>query len=331
MGRWQCPVEDMEMNWQGKRVLVTGGTGFVGSHLVARLIELGANVVTTNLFLDPRSYFSQQKLGDKVAIADLDITDFDAIHDLITTTDPEYVFHLAAQALVDVAYYNPRRTLDSNIMGTVNILESARLYPRIKGIVVASSDKAYGKTGQKKYVEDTPLRGDHPYEVSKSAADLICYSYFKTYGVPVTVTRFGNIYGEGDLNVSRIVPGALMAIIKSETLEIRSDGKFVRDYLYVGDVVDGYLLLAKNIKQSAGQSYNFGSSETISVLQVLKTLESSLKVKIPYKILNQAKNEIPYQSLDFSKVKTEFGWQPKQTITSTTREMHDWYKQSWSN
>lgn len=316
------------MNWQGKRVLVTGGTGFVGSHLVARLVELGANVVTTNLYLEPKSYFAQQKLGDKVTIACLDITNFDAIHDLITTTDPEYIFHLAAQALVDVAYYNPRRTMDSNIMGTVNILESARLYPRIKGIIVASSDKAYGKTGKKKYLEDTPLRGDHPYEVSKSAADLICYSYFKTYGVPVTVSRFGNIYGEGDLNVSRIVPGALMAIIKSETLEIRSDGKFVRDYLYVSDVVDGYLLLAKHIKRSAGEAYNFGSNETLTVLQVLKKLESSLKVKIPYKILNQAKNEIPYQSLNFSKVNKAFGWQPKQTIKSTATKIHDWYKQS---
>lgn len=331
MGRCRCPMEDMEMNWQGRRVLVTGGTGFVGSHLVARLIELGAKVVTTNLCLEPKSYFAQQKLGDKVAIADLDITDFDAIHDLITTTDPEYIFHLAAQALVDVAYYNPRRTLDSNIMGTVNILESARLYPRIKGIVVASSDKAYGKTGKKKYLEDTPLRGDHPYEVSKSAADLICYSYFKTYGVPVTVSRFGNIYGEGDLNVSRIVPGALMALIKGETLEIRSDGKYVRDYLYVRDVVDGYLLLAKHIKQSAGQAYNFGSNETLTVLEVIKTLESALKLKISYKILNQAKNEIPYQSLDFSKVNTAFGWQPKQTIASTAEKIHDWYQQSWSN
>lgn len=272
------------MTFKGKKILVTGGTGFVGSHLVKKLVELGAEVVTTNLLLEPNSYFVTEKLGEKVAIADIDITDFEALHDLITKTEPDYIFHLAAQALVDVAYYNPRRTLDSNIMGTVNVLESARLYPKIKGIVVASSDKAYGKTGQKKYVEETPLRGDHPYEVSKSAADLICTSYYRTYGVPVTVSRFGNIYGEGDLNFSRIIPGAVQALLKNETLMIRSDGKMVRDYLYVGDVVDGYLLLAEQIEKTKGEAYNFGSNETLSVLETIKMLEQSLKKKIPYKI-----------------------------------------------
>ena len=314
------------MNWKNKKVLVTGGTGFVGSHLVSRLIELGAEVVTTNLLLEPKSYFAEQKLGEKVAVANVDITDFDAIHDLITKTYPEYIFHLAAQALVDVAFYNPLRTLDSNIMGTVNVLESARLYPKIKGVVVASSDKAYGKTNQKKYIEETPLRGDHPYEVSKSAADLICYSYFKTYGVPVTVSRFGNIYGEGDLNTSRIIPGALIALSRGETLQIRSDGKMVRDYLYVRDVVDGYLMLAENIDKTQGEAYNFGSNETLTVLEVLKTLEKSLGKKIPYKILNQAKNEIPYQSLNFSKIEKAFGWKPKYTITATAEKMRVWYE-----
>lgn len=318
------------MRWKNKKVLVTGGTGFVGSHLVARLVELGAEVVTTNLLLEPKSYFVQQKLGEKVAVADVDITNFEAVHDLITKTEPEYIFHLAAQALVDVAYYNPRRTLESNVMGTVNILESVRQCPRVTGVVVASSDKAYGKTNQKKYVEETPLRGDHPYEVSKSAADLICYSYYKTYGVPVTVSRFGNIYGEGDLNVSRIIPGALIALIKGETLPIRSDGKMVRDYLYVRDVVEGYLLLAENIEKTRGEAYNFGSNETLTVLEVLKTLEQSLGRKIPYQILDQAKNEIPYQSLNFDKVSRACGWLPKNTISATAEQMRVWYEKGWS-
>ncbi|MFH2085538.1 MAG: GDP-mannose 4,6-dehydratase [bacterium] len=318
-------MEDVDMKWQGKKVLVTGGTGFVGSHLVEKLVEFGAEVVTTNLLLEPKSYFVTQKLDEQVAVADVDITDFEALHDLITKTEPEYIFHLAAQALVDVAYYNPRRTLDSNIMGTVNVLESARLYPRIKGIVVASSDKAYGKTNQKKYMEETPLQGDHPYEVSKSAADLICYSYFKTYGVPVTVSRFGNIYGEGDLNTSRIIPGVLLALVRGETLQIRSDGKMVRDYLYVKDVVEGYLRLAEKIEQTQGEAYNFGSNETLTVLQVVKMLESSLGKKIAYKILNQAKNEIPYQSLNYDKVKRTLSWTPKNSISVTAKRMYEWY------
>lgn len=318
-------MENLVMTFKNKKILVTGGTGFVGSHLVKKLVELGADVVSTNLLIEPGSYFSRERLGESVAVADVDITDFEAIHDLITKTEPEYIFHLAAQALVDVAYYNPRRTLDSNIMGTVNILESARLFPKIKGIIVASSDKAYGKTNQKKYLEETPLRGDHPYEVSKSAADLICTSYFKTYGVPVSITRFGNIYGEGDLNYSRIIPGVIQALVNKDTLKIRSDGKMVRDYLYVGDVVDGYLTLAENIGKSKGEAYNFGSNETLTVLEVIKTLEESLGKKIPYKILNQAKNEIPYQSLDFTKIKEAFGWKPKHTIGSTAKAMYGWY------
>lgn len=321
-----CGVENMEMNWTGRRVLVTGGTGFVGAHLVKELVKRGAEVTTTNLLLEPKSYFSQQKLSEQVAIANVDITDWEAIHDLISKTGPEYIFHLAAQALVDVAYYNPLRTLHSNVMGTSNILESARVIPGVKAIVVASSDKAYGKMGKDKYFEDSPLRGDHPYEVSKSCTDLISYSYFKTYGVPVTISRFGNIYGEGDLNFSRIIPGAIQALIKGETLSIRSDGKFVRDYLYVKDVVEGYLLLAENIERAKGEAYNFGSRETITVLQVLETLGFALGERVDYKILNQAKNEIPYQSLNFSKIEKAFGWKPKYTINGTAEKMYVWYE-----
>lgn len=319
-------VENMGMNWQGKRVLVTGGTGFVGSHLVKELVKLGAEVTTTNLLLEPKSYFSQQKLNEKVAVANVDITNWEATHDLISKISPEYIFHLAAQALVDVAYYNPLRTLHSNVMGTSNILESARLIPGVKAIVVASSDKAYGKMGKDKYVEDSPLRGDHPYEVSKSCTDLISYSYFKTYDVPVTTSRFGNIYGEGDLNFSRIIPGAIQALIKGETLELRSDGKFVRDYLYVKDVVAGYLLLAENIEKAKGEAYNFGSKETLTVLQVLETLRYALDERVEYKILNQAKNEIPYQSLNFNKIEKAFGWKPKYTINGTAEKMRVWYE-----
>lgn len=315
------------MNWRNKKVLVTGGTGFIGSHLVKRLIELGSEVTTTNLVIEPKSYFERESLADQVAIANVDITDFESVYDLVTKTGPDYIFHLAAQALVEVAYYNPRRTLESNIMGTVNILESARLYPKMKGIVVASSDKAYGKNGKQKYVENTPLKGDHPYEVSKSAADLICYSYFKTYGVPVTVSRFGNVYGEGDLNTSRIVPGIMKVLVDGGMLKIRSSGKFVRDYINVKDVVNGYLTLAEQIDKARGEAYNFGSKETLSVIELISILETSLGKKVPYKILNSTKNEIPYQSLDYEKVRKAFGWKPKYTLKNTSGEIFKWYAQ----
>lgn len=177
-----------------------------------------------------------------------------------------------------------------------------------------------------KYLEKDPLRGDHPYEVSKSSADLIAYSYYKTYNLPVAVTRFGNIYGEGDLNFSRIIPGIMKSIIKNEVLEIRSDGKYVRDYLYVKDVVNGYLLLADNIGKVKGEAFNFGSPETLSVINLIKLIEKSLKKEVNYKIINTAQNEIPYQSLDYSKVKKQLDWQPKSTLTKTIKNIKTWYK-----
>ncbi|QQS43468.1 GDP-mannose 4,6-dehydratase [Candidatus Roizmanbacteria bacterium] len=310
---------------KGKKILVTGGTGFVGSHLVKALIEQGAHVVTTFLQLDPLSYFMTEELDKKTVMERIDLVDFDRVFDLVTKHEVEYIFHLAAQPLVDVAYYNPRRTLESNINGTINILESARLYPKVKGILVASSDKAYGKHGEIKYKETDALKGDHPYEVSKSAADLICTSYAKTYDLPVVITRFGNIYGEGDLNFSRIIPGIMRSLITKETLELRSDGTFVRDYLYVKDVVDGYIRLAENIENAKGKAYNFGSDDTLSVLELIDTIEKSLKTKISYDILNTAKNEIPYQSLDYSKIRKEFNWKPEYSVKNTAQSIKKWY------
>jgi CDP-glucose 4,6-dehydratase len=276
--------------------------------------------------LDSKSYFFTQKLPEKVTLAPVDIVDFEKVHDLVTRFDIQYIFHLAAQALVEPAYYNPKRTMYSNILGTVNVLDSVRLYPKVKAVIVASSDKAYGKLQKGKYKEDNPLRGDHPYEVSKSAADLIAHTYFKTYNLPVVITRFGNIYGEGDLNFSRIIPGIIKSILREETLDIRSNGKFVRDYLYVKDVVGGYLMLAENINKVKGEVFNFGSDETLSVLQLIKLIEKTLGRKIKYKILNNAKNEIPYQSLDYSKITKILGWKPGSSIKSTIEKISRWYK-----
>lgn len=311
---------------KNKNVLITGGTGFVGSHVVEALLREKAHVITTYQTHDPLSYFSTQGFDKKVTMVQVDINDYEKVFDVITKFHIEYIFHLAAQPLVDVAYANPKQTLYSNILGTINILESARLYPRVKAVVVASSDKAYGKLDSGKYKETDALRGDHPYEVSKSAADLICNSYYKTYKVPVVVSRFGNIYGEGDLNFSRIIPGALQSLLNAETLAIRSNGKFIRDYLYVKDVVNGYLLLAQNIEKVKGQAFNFGSTENLSVLDVVSTIEKTLKRKIKHTILDNAHNEIPYQSLDYSKISRTLGWKPKFTMKKVLPQIYKWYK-----
>jgi CDP-glucose 4,6-dehydratase len=311
---------------KNKNILVTGGTGFVGSHLVEELLKEGAKVITTYEYFDPKSYFISQDFMNKVVMANVDVTDFDKVFDLVTKFEIDYIFHLAAQAIVPTAYSNPRRTIESNIMGTVNVLESARLYPKVKAVVVASSDKAYGKleAGKYTYSEVDPLRGDHPYDVSKSAADLIANMYFKTYQTPVVTTRFGNIYGEGDNNFSRIIPGIMMSLIKKEKLEIRSDGKAVRDYLYVKDVVKGYLMLAQNIEKTKGEAYNFGSSDNLSVIELIEEIEKVLKMKVPYEILNTAKNEIPYQSLCCEKIK-KIGWKNQENIKSIVFKIYRWY------
>lgn len=314
------------MTWKNTNVLVTGGTGFVGSHLVERLVKEGANVVTTYLTEEPKSYFSIRNLDKKVTLSRTNVSNFSELYDLVTKSNTQYVFHLAAQPLVEVAYYNPRETLEANIMGTVNVLECARLYSKLRGVIVASSDKAYGKLHGKQYNESSPLQGDHPYDVSKSAADLISSTYATTYKLPVVITRFGNIYGEGDLNLSRIIPGIMHAIISKQPLILRSNGKMVRDYLYVGDVIDGYLALTENIDKTKGQAFNFGSTETVNVLEVIQLAEKILEIKIPYHIQNVAKNEIPYQSLNYQKVQDQINWQPRYTFSKTLAKVLSYYQ-----
>lgn len=311
-----------------KNILVTGGCGLVGSHLVEKLVNLGSQVFIPKRDQDPRSYFYFKKLYQKTTLIDADIKNFKRVLDIITKYEIKYIFHLAAQPIVETAYHNPLETLETNIMGTAYILEAARLYGQVKGIVVASSDKAYGKS-DKLYHETDPLKGDHPYEVSKSSADLISQTYFKTYGLPATISRFGNIYGPGDLNFNRIIPSIINSILTKTTLELRSNGKFVRDYIYVKDVVNGYLDLAVNIKKTQGEAFNFSSSDLLSVLELIKKAEKILNTKIDYKILDTAKNEIPFQSLSYKKAKKILGWQPQYNLKNSLLKTFQWYAVNW--
>jgi len=312
-------------NLKNKNILVTGGAGFVGGHLVEELIRLGAHVYIVDILYDKKSYLYSEKLHLKSEIIKQDICDYKKLDVIIKKNKIDFIFHLAAQALVHEAYENPKNTLDNNILSTINILEVTRNNPKIKGVVVASSDKAYGDLMKKKYVETDPLCGDHPYEVSKSATDLISTSYFKTYKTPAVITRFGNIYGEGDLNFSRIIPGIMYALATNTQLKIRSNGKYVRDYLYVKDVVRGYILLAQQINTIKGEAFNFGSKDTLSVTRLITQVEKAVGTKIKYKIANDAKSEIPYQSLDYKKIKKMVGWEPKEDIKSTSEKILKWY------
>lgn len=308
----------------GLNIIVTGGTGFIGSHVVKSLLKYKANVIVPYIKIDYRSPFYLDKLSKKVKTEYLDITNKARVIELYKKYKIDFVIHFAAQTVVTNAYLHPFKTLKTNIMGTVNILEAARNYKSIKGIIVASSDKAYGKT-KIPYIEDFPLRGDHPYDVSKSCTDLIAQTYFKTYKLPIVITRFGNVYGEGDLHLDRIIPGICQAIIHNKVLKIRSDGTHVRDYIYVKDIAEGCILLLTKINHIKGEAFNFSSKDTYSVLEVVQKAEEILKIKILYKIVNDSKNEIPYQHLVDTKIR-KLGWENQYRLKTVLPKVCAWYK-----
>lgn len=307
-----------------KRILVTGGNGFIGSHLVKRLVDGGFTVIVPYIEIDRQSFFHRNLLHKKTHFIRCDITNYKKTFQLIKDHRPDFIFHLAARPIVADALENPKDIFWTNIMGTVNVLEAARKSNKISGIVVASSDKAYGKIPRAK--ETKPIGGDHPYETSKASADLIATTYFKTYSLPVVVTRFGNVYGEGDLNFSRIVPGIMKAITNKEVLEIRSNGRYIRDYVYVGDVVEAMMAILGNIDKVAGEAFNISSYENLSVLELVKRVRVILGQKVNYKILATSINEIPKQSVNFSKIKKGLGWKPKKNLADKTLDIFNWYK-----
>ena len=318
-------MEDME-KLTGKNILVTGGTGFVGSHLVKALLARHATVFVPFRSLDPRSYFQTEKLSRKVILISCDLKDKSRVFDIVSRYEVDHIFHLAAQAIVPTAYENPVETVESNVMGTTYILEAARRFSHVKGVVVASSDKSYGKS-RKPYVETDPLKGDHPYDASKSATDLIAQAYAKTYHLPIVITRFGNIYGEGDINFSRIVPGIMRTIITKEPLQLRSDGTYVRDYIYVGDVVSGYMFLFKHLDKIVGQTFNISSDNSYSVVSLIQAAQRILHSKVRYTIENNAINEIPYQRLSIAKI-TKLGWKSQFTLRKGLQLTYQWYKKN---
>ncbi len=308
-----------------QNILVTGGEGLVGSHLVeALLLKKPGKLVVLSRDRDPQSYFAGSGLENKVICAYGDLKDKERICDIVTAYEINYIFHIGAQAIVHTAFVNPYETLASNIMGTIHVLEAARLSPQVKGVVVASSDKAYGKDCVDA-VEDHELRGDHPYDVSKSCTDLIAQTYASTYGVPVTISRCGNIFGPGDLHFNRIIPGSMKAFIENETLEIRSNGEFVRDYVYVKDVVAGYVLLAEQIERTKGEAFNFSTGYNYSVINLIKKISEVLGSEIKYTIVNNQKNEIPEQSLNYEKAVQVLGWKSTVSLEQSLQETYKWY------
>ncbi|SIS22887.1 GDP-mannose 4,6-dehydratase [Bacillus velezensis] len=314
--------------WKNKNVFVTGCTGLLGSCLVKELIDQGANV--TGLVRDtvPKSNLYQGEQVKQMNIVQGALEDLDVIERALGEYEIDTVFHLAAQAIVGVANRNPISTFEANILGTWNILEACRRHPLIKRVIVASSDKAYGDQPTLPYDENMPLQGKHPYDVSKSCADLLSHTYFNTYGLPVCITRCGNLYGGGDLNFNRIIPQTIQLVLNGEAPEIRSDGTFIRDYFYIVDAVEAYLLLAEKMEELnlAGEAFNFSNEIQLTVLElvekILKAMDSDLKPKV----LNQGSHEIKHQYLSAEKARKLLNWTPAHTIDEGLEKTIEWYK-----
>jgi CDP-glucose 4,6-dehydratase len=315
--------------WRDRPTLVTGGTGLVGSWLVRRLIEQRSSVTCLVRDWVPESELVRGHLIDRVKVVRGDVRDSTLIERTLGEYEIDTVFHLAAQTIVSIANRNPVSTFETNVQGTWVLLEACRRSPAVKQIVVASSDKAYGDQEILPYSETTPLQGTHPYDVSKSCADLIAHAYHLTYRLPVVITRCGNFYGGGDLNWNRIVPGTIRSVIRGQRPIIRSDGQYIRDYFYVEDGVAAYMLLAERLAAQpslSGEAFNFSNELQVTVLQLVERVLAAMGSDLRPEIRNEASNEIRDQRLSAAKARQVLGWQPLFGLDQGLALAIDWYR-----
>lgn len=315
--------------WQDRRVFVTGCTGFLGSWLTAALVELGADVVGLVRDHVPQAQLFRNGTVGRMTLVNGELVDFALLERTLAEYEINTVFHLAAQTIVGIANRSPISTFETNIRGTWLLLEAARRNPTVKGIVVASSEKSYGQPQYLPFVEDHPLHGSHPYDVSKSAVDLIAQTYARTYQLPVTITRFSNLYGGGDLNWNRLIPGTIRSVLRGQPPVIRSDGTFKRDYVYVEDAVKAYMVLAEQAGQPGicGEAFNFGLGQPATALEVVETIirVSEYPCLQPL-ILNEVRNEIRDEYLHAEKAHRLLGWEPEYSLQNGLAKAMAWYR-----
>ncbi len=313
--------------WDRKNVLVTGFEGFLGSNLTRILVSYGALVTGLDIKVNRKQTILSSDDYQKIRVIKGSVVNYRLLNKVIKKNNIQIVFHLAAEALVGRGYSSPLKAFKSNICGTWNILEECRLTGNLEAIVVASSDKAYGSHDKLPYRENYALKGNHPYDVSKSCADLLVNTYFNTYGLPVAVTRCGNIYGPGDFNFSRLIPDAMRCMVKGDILQIRSNGKFVRDYVYVEDIVNGYIKIAELFKKRnlAGESFNFSNEHPLTVMEMIKVMSNLSAKGLKYKVLNSAKYEIRKQYLSSLKARKILGWKPGYGVKEGLKRTYTWY------
>jgi CDP-glucose 4,6-dehydratase len=326
-------MESMElMNnsfWKDRPTFVTGGTGLVGSWLVKRLVAYGADIVCLVRDWIPQSELVRGQIIERIKVVRGDVRDQTVLERVLGEYEINTVIHLAAQTIVGIANRNPISTFETNIQGTWVLLEACRRSPTVKQIVLASSDKAYGDSETLPITEEARLEGRHPYDVSKSCADLIAQTYAETYNLPIAITRCGNLYGGGDLNWNRIVPGTIRSVLQGQQPIIRSDGSYIRDYFYVEDGAAAYMLLAEKLAENSniiGQAYNFSNELRVTVLEVVEHILELMNSELRPIICNEVNNEILHLQLSAQKARHELGWQPLFTLDEGLRRAIDWYK-----
>jgi CDP-glucose 4,6-dehydratase len=315
--------------WRDRQVLVTGATGLLGPWLCAALRRRGAGVVALVRDLVPDSLFHLTAGADRCVTVFGDLRDGRLIERVLAEHEIDAVFHLGAQTIVEHALRDPANTMRSNIEGTWEVLDACRRNGRPTRIVVASSDKAYGSQSQLPYREDQPLAGRHPYDVSKSCADLIAQSYASTYGLPIVVTRCGNLYGGGDLNYSRLVPGTIRSAVRGERPVLRSDGTLIRDYLYVEDAAEAYVELAERAHEPgiAGEAWNFSNELQLTAADMARrVLAACDRRDLELDIRGAAVHEIPHQYLSAAKARTQLDWRPAHGLDEGLRRTVGWYR-----
>lgn len=324
-------VEGVVNFWQDRPVLLTGATGLLGGWMLKRLADLKADVVCLVRDWVPSSEAVRSGLLEQVKVVRGDVTDRDLLERILGEYEITTVFHLAAQTIVSIANRNPISTFETNIAGTWSVLESCRRSPAVRHIVVASSDKAYGEHRSLPYDESAALQGRHPYDVSKSCADLLAQSYAKTYGLPVAVTRCGNLYGGGDLNWNRVVPGTIRSVLRGQRPVIRSDGKYVRDYFYVEDAAAALIALAEKMSEEkhrclAGSAFNFSDERPLTVIDLVRKILNLMESGLKPIIQNKVQNEIRRQYLSSRKARAKLGWRPAFGLDEGLARTIDWYR-----
>lgn len=314
--------------WRDRSVLVTGATGFLGSHLVTLLVEAGALVTAIRRDRPPPRSI-ERVWAKAVTWVDGDIEDQALVERAIGEHEVESVFHLAAQTQVGVANDNAVATFRTNIGGTCSVLEACHRSPRVEQVLVASSDKAYGAQPQLPYTEDMPLLARHPYDVSKACADLIALSYHTTWDLPVVITRCGNLFGPGDMNWARLVPGTVRSVLRGEAPVIRSSGLLVRDYLYVVDGALAYLALAEAQLARpvlSGEAFNFSTETPMTALALVEAIQAVAGTDLAPEVLGGGQHEIPAQHLSAAKARDVLGWVPTRTVAEALGETVGWYR-----